>query len=977
MSRTVSVMANEPIGKPGGSVVSQGGVTVQDTIDIVLREVDEDDSIIKADDPRLADTRVPGDRTVTDAQVADDADIEPAKIAGTAVVQSDLASGLAAEVVARDDAVASESDDRAAADAALQSDVDSKVPLSQRGATDGVATLDSDGKVPSAQMPPVAVTDSFAVATEAAMLALTAERGDVAIRSDLNKSFILSTDSPSTLGDWLELKTPTDAVSSVAGRTGVVTLGSSDVGLGNVDNTADTAKPVSTAQATAIGVVQSDVDAHEALANNPHSVTKTQIGLSNVDNTADTAKPVSTAQQTALDAKAATADARFPTADQKAALAPFLAGSGNNPFVTVGWLPYINPKDYGAKGDGVTDDTAAIDAAFAVGGRVAFPAGNFVYNGNGYSGDNPVVIGVDKSKTTITLGAGKSLLTRASAYTSLTLRDVTVSGGFGAIRHTYTGVNVQTSHEVTRCYFLNYTGAAISTLSSDMPFWRITHNKFYAANDTSTIGIVLTGNTDDCVIEDNDFDLNRVHIKATHGGNSLHLHRNGFTRWSGTSSNPRIDVWIVPHTSLTNSGQGFTATKNKFGNENFLAGDLKVVYADEDTSSGTDHASYFPKLSADSTGYITSHTFTDNLCGGANVSGGFPFVYSTTPNVDGCTYAGMFVGSTPTYILQFRTVTTVPNRDAIGNLIGPWLGDNSGVETLPPVASNDNTITTVIDPFVTMAGPGYVLTKAGGSDPGGYTSILATPVRSFSTVGASLSNVADTLGGTEATEATYASATEQVYAYITPTAGIPVWIEFDIKQGGSSALAQIAVQIVRDTWQSGGALHFRRVVSPSAAWQRYRFCFVPRTITGAIIVDFLPLSGTGKVQIGRVRVYHAYEPQVDISARLDAYAARVNALTDAATIAVDASLAQVHTVTLGGNRTLGNPTNPVNGARLMFRVTQDGTGTRTLAYGSDYRFGAVVQQPVLSTTAGKTDYIGFIYNGAAVKWDCIAFARGY
>jgi hypothetical protein len=58
------------------------------------------------------------------------------------------------------------------------------------------------------------------------------------------------------------------------------------VGLPNVDNTSDANKPVSTAQATAIGVVQTDINTHEALINNPHSVTKTQVGLSNVTNEA-------------------------------------------------------------------------------------------------------------------------------------------------------------------------------------------------------------------------------------------------------------------------------------------------------------------------------------------------------------------------------------------------------------------------------------------------------------------------------------------------------------------------------------------------------------------------------------------------------------------------------------------------------------------------------------------------------------------
>ncbi len=54
----------------------------------------------------------------------------------------------------------------------------------------------------------------------------------------------------------------------------------------------------------AAGTAQSDIDTHEANTSNPHSVTKTQVGLGNVDNTTDAGKPVSTATQTALDLKA-------------------------------------------------------------------------------------------------------------------------------------------------------------------------------------------------------------------------------------------------------------------------------------------------------------------------------------------------------------------------------------------------------------------------------------------------------------------------------------------------------------------------------------------------------------------------------------------------------------------------------------------------------------------------------------------------
>lgn len=118
-------------------------------------------------------------------------------------------------------------------------------------ATSGSASDITTGTLPSSVMPPLAINETFTAASQSAMLALTAQRGDMAIRTDVNgKFYILTSDSPSTLADWKPIVSSSD-VTSVAGRTGVVVLTSSDVGLGNVNNTSDANKPVSTAQATA------------------------------------------------------------------------------------------------------------------------------------------------------------------------------------------------------------------------------------------------------------------------------------------------------------------------------------------------------------------------------------------------------------------------------------------------------------------------------------------------------------------------------------------------------------------------------------------------------------------------------------------------------------------------------------------------------------------------------------------------------
>lgn len=125
-----------------------------------------------------------------------------------------------------------------------------KIPLAQRGVANGVATLDSNGLIPSGQLPPVAITDTFVVASQAAQTALTAQVGDVAVRTDLNKSYILRLDPASTFSNWQELLTPTDTVLSVNGQTGVVNLTKTDVGLANVDNTSDATKNAATATLT-------------------------------------------------------------------------------------------------------------------------------------------------------------------------------------------------------------------------------------------------------------------------------------------------------------------------------------------------------------------------------------------------------------------------------------------------------------------------------------------------------------------------------------------------------------------------------------------------------------------------------------------------------------------------------------------------------------------------------------------------------
>ena len=89
-------------------------------------------------------------------------------------------------------------------------------------------------------------------------------------------------------------------------------------------------------------------------------------------------------------------------------------------------------------------------------------------------------------------------------------------------------------------------------------------------------------------------------------------------------------------------------------------------------------------------------------------------------------------------------------------------------------------------------------------------------------------------------------------------------------------------------------------------------------------------------------------------------------LTDGATVSWDVATDPIAKLTLGGNRTLSAPSNPVgSGQYISLLVIQDGTGSRTLTWNAIYEFTAD-KAPTLTTTASYGDLFTFRYNGT--KW---------
>jgi hypothetical protein len=128
----------------------------------------------------------------------------------------------------------------------LQSALDGKAAASHTHAQSDITGLAStlaakadlvDGMVPTAQIPAIAITEFLgSVASEAAMLALSGQRGDWCNRSDTSTAWVIIGSNPALLANWAQINYPASPVTSVNGQTGVVVLGKADVGLGNVSN---------------------------------------------------------------------------------------------------------------------------------------------------------------------------------------------------------------------------------------------------------------------------------------------------------------------------------------------------------------------------------------------------------------------------------------------------------------------------------------------------------------------------------------------------------------------------------------------------------------------------------------------------------------------------------------------------------------------------------------------------------------------
>lgn len=206
----------------------------------------------------------------------------------------------------------------------------------------------SNGQVAASVIPPAAIHDTFVVADEAAMLALSAaDPGDYAVRQDTGGTFVLKQTPASTLANWVLLPAAS-GVSTFNGRSGAIVPTTGDYSFAQIGS-----KPTTLA---GYGIT----DAEPAFAAGTsaqyrrgdktwQTLDKTVVGLGNVDNTADNSKPLGTTQLATLAAGTGAGLVGYQSPGTGAAVRP-VSTHLSELAISLGAF---------AVGDGTTDDTTA------------------------------------------------------------------------------------------------------------------------------------------------------------------------------------------------------------------------------------------------------------------------------------------------------------------------------------------------------------------------------------------------------------------------------------------------------------------------------------------------------------------------------------------------------------------------------------------------------------------------------------------
>ncbi len=413
-----------------------------------------------------------------------------------------------------------------------------------------------------------------------------------------------------------------------------------------------------------------------------------------------------------------------------------------------------NVRDFGAKGDGKTDDTEAIEKAWAyvlnptkatffwkqklptVNTALYFPPGVYRYLGKGLTtggaknapqtwdvrgdGVNSVRIMVESDAYFITCERVQSTL----------IEGISFVGGKGVFKSTWKGNMVGGKHIFRNCYFFDYTECAIGNNACDSPYLVVEDCIFHCRDGARAIGITWGGYVDDSQITRCDFEQNAYHIKV---GNRLSGSfqigpRNMFLSFNGTKT--EADIWIVPNSEGNrgiNSGQGSMICENKFGNENLDLASPRILVAAEDETQEGDRLTRKPDMKpCGEDRQVIGFKLRDNLfMGKQGMMHGI--VYSYVPHTAITFDHNCLVGGAYPYMIEFDPgIRRLPDRPP-GNTTYFYPQERDGVERdlFPTESSNLPGYSIVMDPYGNFAGQNEAPSSWPLKHDPSYTPIIA------------------------------------------------------------------------------------------------------------------------------------------------------------------------------------------------------------------------------------------------------------
>lgn len=533
-------------------------------------------------------------------------------------------------------------------------------------------------------------------------------------------------------------------------------------------------------------------------------------------------------------------------------------------------------KSFGAVGDGVTDDSeAAWDAISASYGsryamadawmpwntsqeQYALPPG--VYNAGELAlpAGDLVVCAMVPGTVVIRIPDGAYFSEVVGLSDNVCFRNIRFVGGKGAYRAQNTGSNVRGLHEFSYCYFDNYTECAIQNSANDHPYLRVRDCMFGGRSGYPTIGIAWGGYLDLCDIRANLFLRNAYHIKLGGGvggiSGSYFVENNDFISLLGRDEANNIlppeqqtytlaDIWHVLVKAANgygvNSGYGASLSYNKFGNENQVAGNERILFAPElqaDIDAGKPRGAIMPDRTwttttpnADNPAAPYTHILSGLIIRGNRINSispqTGPFMRSYVPELRAFTFAdNKFTGGQHTYALEFMGARSPSYVNTDWDVeIG---ADGMTARGAPfQFAFSNYPVGPIRDPGGNMSHDPMALPSGGVSDDLSFQTIRdATLYANWSVTSAAKAAYADIYGAMQGAEVTLTSSgggANSVLAVMP--ANKLAWVQMILSQGSSLPLSFVWVDVRNFT---SGKIIARKRVPISASAVQVVFPFV-------------------------------------------------------------------------------------------------------------------------------------------------------